>query len=128
MTTITLEVPDEVAAQLQADPARLPALIREAVAEKLALSANSATTLSPVYQEFIDFLASSPTLEQMVDFKISDAAQQRVEDLLDKDRENELTPEEKAELNRYFQYRHIMILLKAGARRAIDSRPGAISA
>jgi len=123
MTTITLEVPDEVAAQLQADPARLPALIREAVAEKLALSANGATTFAPVYREFIDFLASSPTLEQMVDFKVSDATQERAEDLLDKDRENELTPEEKAKLDRYFQYRHIMILLKAGARRAIDSRP-----
>lgn len=123
MTTIALEVPDDVAAQFRADPSRLPALIREAVAEKLALPSNGATTFSPVYQEFIDFLASGPTLEQMVGFKLSEATQERVEDLLDKNRENELTPEEKAELDRYFQYRHIMILLKAGARRAIDSRP-----
>lgn len=123
MTTITLEVPDEVAAQFQADPARLPALIREAVAEKLVLPVNGATTVTPVYREFIAFLASGPTLEQMADFKVSDAVQERVEDLLDKDRGNELTPEEKTELDRYFQYRHIMILLKAGARRAIDSRP-----
>jgi hypothetical protein len=120
MTTITLEVPDEVAAQLQANPARLPELIREAV---LALPTNGATIFTLAYQEFIDFLASIPTLEQIADFKLSDAAQERVEDLIDKDRENEITPYEKAELDKYFQYRHIMILLKAGARRAIDSRP-----
>jgi hypothetical protein len=123
MTTITLEVPDDLAAQFKADPARLPALIREAVAEKLASSANGVTAGIPVYQEIIDFLASSPTLEQMSGFKISDAAQQRLEELLDKNREGELTPEEEAELDRYFQYRHIMILLKASARRAIKSRP-----
>jgi hypothetical protein len=123
MTTITLEVPDDLAAQFKANPARLPALIREAVAEKLALSANGATAVIPIYQEIINFLAASPTLEQVVDFKISDAAQERLEDLLDKNREGELTEEERAELNQYFQYRHVMILLKASARRAINARP-----
>ena len=81
------------------------------------------TTVVPIHQEMTDFLATSPTLEQMIDFKISDAAQERLEDLLDKNREGELTEEEKAELDRYFQYRHVMILLKASARRAINSRP-----
>ncbi|MGH9835768.1 MAG: hypothetical protein ACREBD_17495 [Blastocatellia bacterium] len=83
-------------------------------------SANSATTVIPIYQEIINFLAASPTLEQVVDFKISEAAQERLEDLLDKNREGELTEEERTELDRYFQYRHVMILLKASARRAIN--------
>jgi len=78
------------------------------------------TTVVPIHQEMIDFLATSPTLEQVVDFKISEAAQERLEDLLDKNREGELTEEEQAELDRYFQYRHVMILLKASARRAIN--------
>lgn len=81
------------------------------------------TTAVPIHQEMIDFLAASPTLEQVVDFKISDAAQERLEGLLDKNGEGELTEEERAELDRYFQYRHTMILLKAGARHAINSRP-----
>ena len=49
------------------------------------------TTVVPIHQEMTDFLATSPTLEQMIDFKISDAAQERLEDLLDKNREGELT-------------------------------------
>jgi hypothetical protein len=41
------------------------------------------TTFVPIHQEMIDFLAASPTSEQMIDFKISDAAQERLEDLLE---------------------------------------------
>ncbi len=119
MMTITLEVPDELAARFNADPSSLPALVREAVSEKmakLALSLNGGTSVRLIYQEIIDFLASGPALEQIVDFKISSSAQERLEDLVDKNREGGLTPAEELELNRYFQYRHVMILLKADAR------------
>lgn len=37
-----------------------------------------------------------------------------------KNRDGELTEEEQAELDSYFRYRHVMILLKASARRAIN--------
>ncbi len=123
MTTITLEVPDELAAQFKINPANVSALIREAVTEKLALPSGNDASVKPVHEQIIDFLASSPPLEQMIDFKISEAAQERLEDLLDRNREGELTLEEEAELDKYFQYRHVMILLKASARRAVNSRP-----
>ncbi|MEJ7710277.1 MAG: hypothetical protein WKF84_10525 [Pyrinomonadaceae bacterium] len=76
-----------------------------------------------IHQEMIDLLASRPALEQIVDFKISDPAQRRLEELLDKNREAELTPEERAEMDKYLQYRHVMILLKASARRVVNARP-----
>ena len=126
MTTITLEVPDELAAEFKIDPASLPEFVREAVAARLAQLSQSATdtaSVQPIHQEIIDFLAASPTLEQIIDFKISDSAQERLEDLLDKNREAELTPEERAELDKYLQYRHAMILLKASARRVVNARP-----
>ena len=69
MTIITLEVPDELAAQFKIDPAYLPALIREAVAAKLAKltpSSNNVESAQPVYQEMVDFLTSSPTLKQVI--------------------------------------------------------------
>lgn len=118
MTTITLEVPDELAAEFKIDPAHLPALIREAVAAKLAKlmpSSNNVESAPPVYQEMVDFLISSPTLEQVIAFKISDSAQERLEELLDKNREEELTQDERTELETYLQFSHLMTQLKARA-------------
>lgn len=58
----------------------------------------------------------------MVEFKIPAAAQARLEELLDKQREDGLTSAEQDELEKYLQYRHIMILLKASARRVLSQR------
>lgn len=126
MTTITLEVPDELAARLKIGAVHLPEFVREAVEAKLAKLSRSSTGRASVrllYQEIIDFLAASPTLEEVVDFKIADSAQERLDDLLDKNREAELTPEERTELDRYLQYRHVMILLKASAQRVVNAPP-----
>ena len=118
MTTITLEVPDELAAQFKIDPAYLPALIREAVADKLAKLlpyVNNVETGPPVYQEMVDFLISSQTLEQVIAFKISASAQERLEELLYKNREEELTQDERTELETYLQLSHLVTQLKVRA-------------
>jgi hypothetical protein len=124
MTTITLEVPDDLAAQLKVDPAHLSVLIQEALKSGLGnwlqTPSNSGAT-QPIYQEITNFLSSNPTLEEMVDFKISVAAQGRLEELLNKEKEEGLTPDEKGEMEKYLQYRHVMILLKASARRVINT-------
>jgi hypothetical protein len=124
MTTITLEVPDDLAAQLKVDPAHLPMLIQEALKSRLGnwvQTPSSSRATQPIYQEITNFLASNPTLEEMVDFKISAAAQGRLEELLNKEKEEGLTPDEKGEMEKYLQYRHVMILLKASARRVINT-------
>jgi hypothetical protein len=118
MTTITLEVPDELAEQFKIDPSALPPLIREVVAAKSAKfseSQASASDAQPIYREIVDFLSSSPTAEQIAAFKISDEAQERLEELLDKNREEGLTPEERSELDTYGQLNHLIIRLKARA-------------
>jgi len=119
MTTITLEIPDELTTQFRIDPTALSALIREAVAAKsakLVPPANGEHAAPPLYQEMIDFLASSPTTEQLVAFKISASAQERLEELLDKNREEGLRPEERAELDTYLHLSDLMTRLKARAR------------
>ena len=124
MTTITLEVPDDLAAQLKIDAVLLPEFVREAVEAKLAKQFEASTSESsgrPIHQEIIDFLTSGPTPEQIIDFKISESAQKRLEDLLDKNREAELTREERAEMDQYLQFSHAMILLKASSRRVISA-------
>lgn len=102
MTTITLEVPDELAAYFKIAPAALSALIREAVAAKtsrLLPQNGSEESAPPVYQEVIDLLTSGPTADQLLAYKISDSAQEKLEELLHKNSEEGLTAEEKAELN-----------------------------
>lgn len=119
MTTITLEVPDEVAAQLKALPESLPELIREAVAARAAQkedSTISAETSQKIYQELIDFLTSGPEAEQVIAFKISAGAQERLEDLLDRNRDQALTPEERAELDIYLHLSHLITRMKARGR------------
>jgi len=119
MTTITLEVPDELAAHFKIAPAALPALIREAVAAKVArLSPQGGGDESapPIYQEMIDLLTSGPTADQLLAFKISASAQERLEELLRKNREEELTAEERADLNTYLRLSEYLTKLKARAR------------
>ncbi len=69
----------------------------------------------------LDFLASGPTSQQIIEHKATPAAQARLEDLLDKNREEGLTETEAAEMNTFRQVNHVMILLKARARRALQS-------
>ena len=122
MATITLELPDELAARLRLEPTHWPGFVREAVESKLAqLSSIAAAPL--LAQELVDFLATQPEMSQIAAFKISADAQDRLEELLDKNRESTLTAPEQAELDRYFQYRHALILLKASARCVLDAHP-----
>ncbi|MBL8189272.1 MAG: hypothetical protein JNK38_14785 [Acidobacteria bacterium] len=118
MTTITLEIPDELATQFNISPSALPSLIREAVANKFAQmppSGIEGETHVPVYQEIIDFLTAGPTSDQLLAFKISDLCQQRLEELLDKNREEEMNAEEKAELSTYLRLSDYLTKLKARA-------------
>ena len=65
----------------------------------------------------MDFLASGPTPQQIIDFKVPAAAQERLEELLERNREEGLTEAESAELDVYELVHHSMIRLKAQARR-----------
>jgi hypothetical protein len=66
--------------------------------------------------EITDFLLSRPTEKQIIEFQVSDALNQRLHDLLDRNREEGLTPEERAELERFLEFDHIFTILKAKAR------------
>ncbi|HZS48556.1 MAG TPA: hypothetical protein VFC63_26030 [Blastocatellia bacterium] len=119
MTTITIEVPDELAAKLAPVRQELPALIAQALERHATTAQSDRTKLNanhPTFIETLDFLTSSPTPEQIIAFKASPAVQERLEELLDNNREDELTEEEKAELDAYEQINDLMILLKAHAR------------
>lgn len=70
-----------------------------------------------LFEEVIDFLASTPTPQQIIDFCPSEAIQQRARDLLDKQRSTSLTAEEQTELDDLGRLNHFMSMLKIRARR-----------
>jgi hypothetical protein len=117
-TTVNLNVPDEWAQQ-PLTPEILPALLQEALSAHLAKLAEPLTSNGghPVYRDIVDFLSASPTPEQIIAFKLSRQAQERLEDLLWKNREEELALAERTELDVYLQLSHLMTLLKARARQ-----------
>lgn len=68
---------------------------------------------STMMEEVIEFLSSSPTPQQILDFMVSDATQERIDYLLDKNRNERLNDAEHAEMNETLRMDHFMTLLKA---------------
>lgn len=76
------------------------------------------TDLAPpldIQDEVMAFLLSSPTPQQIIDFRASDGAQRRLRYLLDVNRNGTLTPEEASELEVASNVNQFMMTLKAKA-------------
>ena len=119
MTTISFDIPDELAVQLMPIQQQLPRALSLAI-NLLGESAteNSQLEGAPILDEIITFLLSQPSHADMIRYKVSPQAQSRLEELLDKNRETALSASEQAELNSYRQANHLLILLKSRARAA----------
>jgi len=76
-------------------------------------------TTTKAYQEVIDFIASGTSPESVVAFRPSEAAQERVRTLLHKEKNAELSDEEKAEFDHYMHIEHLMRLAKVRARQLL---------
>jgi len=82
---------------------------------------NTATKTIKVYDEIVDFIASGTTPQSVIDFHLSEAAQERLEDLIYNAKNNALTKEDKRELDHFLTIEHILTLAKAKARRYIKT-------
>jgi cytochrome P450 len=78
--------------------------------------------IEPVYMELVDFVARGVTPEDVANFRPSVEAQMRVADLLEKQRESQLTDEETAELNGFVELENILGLAKAKAQLILATR------
>jgi hypothetical protein len=120
MTTVTLQLSEDLAERIAHVGDRLPDLLTFAL-DTAGIPGNGGnqaqvTQMFPAWLETVDFLAQSPTRREIIDFKLSPESQSRVEVLLDASRRRELSPQEQAELQTYQQIYHLFILLKARAR------------
>ena len=77
------------------------------------------------YDEAIEFLAGGMTSEQLVAFKPSAAASERLENLIRKEKTKGLLPDELDELNYMMEIEHVLSLAKAVARQKLVQRSSA---
>jgi hypothetical protein len=103
---LTIEIPDEQARRLGMD--------REGLEEMIARLVRQMPKLAFV-EEIIEFLGQGPQPEEIVAFRASEESQERVRQLLDKNRADALTAEEDAELNAMESLNHLFALIKARA-------------
>jgi len=121
MVELKVQISDSLAARLAPVRERLPELL-EQIAQTLtpdtrlatlSLQMNQAASASPAYAEVLDFLVTSPSPQEILTFAVSAETQERLGDLLDQNREGELTELEQAELDAFEQIEHVVVLLKA---------------
>ena len=78
------------------------------------------TTASPAYLELVDFIAAGTTPETIIAFRPSQQAQARVASLIARKQEGSLSPDEQSELEDFLHLEHILIMVKAQARRNLQ--------
>jgi len=75
---------------------------------------------SPVYFEIVDFIAAGTTPRTVIDFQPSPEAQQRVADLIEREKADTLSPEEGVELDHFMELEHILRMAKGRARQILS--------
>lgn len=107
MAKLTIDIPDDLMAQLSPVKEQLPDLLRRCL-HPLALPAQ-------VYRYVLDFLTSQPTPEEIAAFRPTEDMQTRLRYLIEKERNSGLSAEEQQELSEYEQIEHLIIMFKTGA-------------
>jgi hypothetical protein len=102
----TIEIPDQLARQLEPERARLAEIIARGL--RRTWSAGSA-----LRREVISFLARRPSGDEIIAFRPSDQAAARAQELLGRNQEGALTPTEEAELDEMCELDRFVGLLKA---------------
>jgi hypothetical protein len=73
----------------------------------------------PLFADLIDFLASSPSAEEILAYSASEALQERLSSLLEGNRNERLSAEEQAELDEFLRLDHFVTMLKIRTRQKL---------
>jgi hypothetical protein len=125
------DIPDELAQRLEPFQSQFSDLFTSLIATRLlgqstidsSTPTSTLTSTSGTYQEILDFLIvgvaspreNRPTSAQIINFKVSEASQSRLQTLLQKNREADLTVAETAEIDLYEQLGTLIGFLKIRA-------------
>jgi hypothetical protein len=75
-----------------------------------------------MYDEIVDLFARGTTSSEVLAFRPSEKTQERVRELLMRNKTGELTDEESRELGRFGELEHLMQLVKARAHQYVDGQ------
>jgi hypothetical protein len=106
MVQMTMQVPNDLAKRIQPISAWLPAIIEISLVGFKTLAAATAA-------EVIQFLSRNPSPQELLDYHVSDKAQERLQRLLALNEAGMLSEDEQAELDELQRLEHIIIVLKA---------------
>jgi flagellin-specific chaperone FliS len=112
MVEITMQITDRLAQRLQPLYDWLPTIL------ELSLVGFKTPAVQTV-SEIIEFLATSPSPNEVLDYHVSERAQTRLQRLLAINAAGLASAEEQAELDEIGQIEHIIIMLKAQAQEKI---------
>jgi hypothetical protein len=115
MAQITIELPDSLAQRLVSVQDRLPEVLTRWLDSPPPLS-------NEVYRHVLAFLATNPSPQEILDFNLTTTMQERASDLLEKNREAQLTSVEVTELDEYVHINDLLSLLKARALQHLRTR------
>jgi len=82
----------------------------------------ASSSFAPVHDHFLNYLVEKATPQEILAYEIPESAKERTIELLDKQDEGTLTPEEAEELEQIAQMDLLLTALHAKALRAL--RPG----
>lgn len=106
MIEMTIQVPESLAERVSAVSGRLPEVLAYGLEELSPLP-------NEIYRYILEFLISQPTPDEIVNFEPTSTMNERVSELLEKNRTGTLTTAESAELDEYIRLNHLITMLKA---------------
>ncbi len=109
MSTVTIELPDELSDLVAQAGDRLP--------ELLAQSLRRPPLPAHVYRYVLDFLASNPSAKEIAGFGPTSEMVERLKELIEREANKDITIAERAELDEYERLEHLMVMIKTGNLR-----------
>lgn len=122
--TVTLDLPEPLYQQLSRRSQQLHRSLEEELVALLTMkmrSPESPTNLPPAYNEVIEFLGRGATAKEIAEFRLSPEAQARAQLLLQKSKEDTLSPVEEIELDAYVELEDFVALLKIRALQQLQN-------
>lgn len=108
---ISLDIPEELALRLNPLQDQLPQILEMGLREWNADAQSGFSGLA----EILEFLATLPTPEEILDLKPSSALQQSIQEILEKSKTVGLTAEEERSWQQYEYVEHLVRIAKAKA-------------
>ena len=112
---LTIQVPDSLAERLSRVENRIPEIIARGLNDLPPLP-------NEIYRYILNFLVSGPTPEEIYRFMPTPEMQTRASQLLEKNRQGDLSTAEQAELDEYVKIDHLITMLKAQTLPYVTSK------